>query len=104
MNSRTSTGERAPAFVLKEFQKAKAKSGYDSVTISPIAPVIHSPSTLDSGDSASERLAPSGGGGLVHHDEYKRLKADLEFRSDRPASPAPDPAYEFDQRLAANGT
>ena len=90
--------------MLKQFQKAKGKTGYESVTISPTAPVPLSPSTLDGGDSASEKTWASRPVGLVQHDEYKRLKADLEFRSDRPASPTPDPAYEFDQHLAANET
>jgi len=88
--------------MLKEFQKAKGKTGYESVTINPATPVIFSPSTPDGGDSASEKTQSSRPIGLVQHDEYKRLKADLEFRSDRPASPTPSPAYEFDRRLAAN--
>jgi hypothetical protein len=88
----SSPGEKKPVFVLKEFQAAKPKVGYESVTASSSTTVIYAPSTLDDVTSASEKNEPSRQTGLVRHDDYKRLRAELEFHTERPISPTPDAA------------
>jgi hypothetical protein len=95
MNSRTTAGDKKMAFVLKEFQPAKPKSGYDIATENPMASLIYeASSSFDAGGTAADMNGPAGLTGLIHHDDYKRLKADVEHnRTDRTASPTPDPAY-----------
>lgn len=91
MNSRTTAGDKKTAFVLKEFQPAKPKSGYDIAAANPLASLIYEPSSFD---AAGDMNGPAGLTGLIHHDDYKRLKADVaNNRIDRTASPTPDPAY-----------
>ena len=78
---------KKPSFVLKEFQAQKDKSTNDAVVT--LRPEMYA---LARGDDKEAKLKKDTIG-LVQHDDFKRLKAEIEHNREKQISPVNDPAY-----------
>jgi len=75
------------SFVLKEFQAQKDKSTNDAVV--SLRPGMYALARDDDKEAKLKKDTI----GLVQHDDFKRLKAEIEHNREKQISPVNDPAY-----------
>lgn len=75
------------SFVLKEFQAQKDKSTNDAVV--SLRPGMYALARDDDKEAKLKKDTI----GLVQHDDFKRLKAEIEHNREKQVSPVNDPAY-----------